>query len=145
MTAPVIQRQGYRARNAATWVRVPPGAWLSLDHSLTIRPRQICAHDVAEAYRLAKAEVRVRLPLGTLEMTLTGCGKVWLIRPVRNRENAGSNPATLTLALICTRTYRGWMSWFIRLPVKEEIAGSIPAPGAPKSKEGQANGRWQPS
>jgi hypothetical protein len=33
--------------------------------SLTIRLRKERAHDVAAAYRLAKAEVRVRLPLGT--------------------------------------------------------------------------------
>jgi hypothetical protein len=54
------------------------------------------AHDVAEAYRLAKADVRVRLPLGTLD--LTDESRVWEslgIRPVRNRETAGSNPATL--------------------------------------------------
>jgi hypothetical protein len=81
---------GHRTRNAATWVRVPPGAL----HSLTIRLRYIdidvrtarvrrpvtsghrqsgigspgvveCAHDGAAAYRLATAGVRVRLPLGT--------------------------------------------------------------------------------
>jgi hypothetical protein len=32
----VVQRQGLRTRNAATWVRVPPGA-LEIDCSLTIR------------------------------------------------------------------------------------------------------------
>jgi hypothetical protein len=36
------------------------------------------------------------------------------------------------------------MSWSIRLPVKEDLAGSIPAPGA-DGMEGQANWRWQPS
>ena len=36
-----------------------------LSVSLTIRLRRACAHDVAAAYRLAMAEVRVRLPLGT--------------------------------------------------------------------------------
>ena len=35
------------------------------------------------------------------------------------------------------------MSWFMCLSVKEEPAGSIPAPGA-ALVEGQANGRWQP-
>ena len=36
-----------------------------LSVSLTIRLRSMRAHDVAAAYRLAMAEVRVRLPLGT--------------------------------------------------------------------------------
>ena len=59
----VVQRQGHRTRNAATWVRVPPGApeWF-FDNSA----HHVCAHDVAAACRLAMAEVRVRLPLGAL-------------------------------------------------------------------------------
>ena len=57
----VVQRPGLRTRNAATWVRVPPGALCFLDNSAS----ESCAHDVAAAYRLAKAEVRVQLPLGT--------------------------------------------------------------------------------
>jgi hypothetical protein len=60
-TALVVQWPGHRTRNAATWVRVPPGALCFLDKSAS----EIGAHDVAAAYRLAKAEVRVRLPLGT--------------------------------------------------------------------------------
>ena len=59
----VVQRQGHRTRNAATWVRVPPGApeWF-FDNSA----HHVCAHDVAAACRLAMAEVRVQLPLGAL-------------------------------------------------------------------------------
>lgn len=36
-----------------------------LSASLTIRLQYVRAHDVAVAYRLAMADVRVRLPLGT--------------------------------------------------------------------------------
>src|SRR4051812_27007330 len=57
--APVVQRRGHRTRNTATWVRVPPGALF--DNAVSA----LRAHDVAAAYRLAMAEVRVRLPLGT--------------------------------------------------------------------------------
>ena len=32
------------------------------------------------------------------------------------------------------------MSWFIRLPVKEDRAGSIPAPGASRSRKGKPTG-----
>jgi hypothetical protein len=53
------------------------------------------AHDVAAAYRFAKADVRVRLPLGT-SLRATGCGKAWRIRLVRDQETAGSNPAAPT-------------------------------------------------
>ena len=35
-----------------------------VNRSLTIRPGILRTHDVAAAYRLAKAEVRVQLPLG---------------------------------------------------------------------------------
>ena len=60
----VVQWQGYRTRNAATWVQVPPGApeWF-FDNSA----HHVCAHDVAAACRLAMAEVRVQLPLGALD------------------------------------------------------------------------------
>ncbi len=54
------------------------------------------AHDVAVAYCLAMAEVRVRLPLGALN---SGRGIVWLIRVFRKHEIAGSNPAVLTDAV----------------------------------------------
>ena len=45
-------------------------------------------------------------------------------------------------------TYRGCMSWFMRLTVNEESAGSIPAPGALLvgfATEGQADWRRHPS
>ena len=51
------------------------------------------AHDVAAAYCLAMAEVRVRLPLGALDL------RVWeslVFRVLREHEIAGSNPAILT-------------------------------------------------
>ena len=50
------------------------------------------AHDVAEAYRLAMAEVRVRLPLGTS----FGAWESLAIRLVRDQESTGSNPAAST-------------------------------------------------
>ena len=53
----------------------------------------MCAHDVAETYRLAMAESRVQLPLGAFDF------RVWeslVIRVRREHETAGSNPAILT-------------------------------------------------
>jgi hypothetical protein len=78
-TAPVMRRRGFESHPV-------------LSVSLTIRTRSISAHDVAAACRLAMAEVRVRLPLGTLP----GCGKAWLFRLLREQEIAGSNPAIPT-------------------------------------------------
>src|SRR5271170_4459505 len=67
----VVQWPRLRTRNAATRVRVPPGALTSLifDNSA----RLFCTHDVAVACCLARAEVRVRLPLGALDQQ--GVGK----------------------------------------------------------------------
>ena len=48
------------------------------------------AHVVVAAYRLAMAEARVRLPLGTL---IRDVGKPGSIRLLREQEIAGSNPA----------------------------------------------------
>ncbi len=63
----------FRLRNAATWVRFPPGALLIIGNS-TNRPsmngQNISTHNVAVAYRLAMAKVRVRLPLGALLIVL---------------------------------------------------------------------------
>ncbi len=61
------------------------------------------AHDVAVAYCLAMADVRVRLPLGAPD---SGRGKVWPLflirtgRVLRAHEIAGSNPAVLTDAVV---------------------------------------------
>ncbi len=55
------------------------------------------AHDVAAAYRLAMADVRVRLPLGT--WSIRDVGKPGLIRLLREQEVAGSNPAIPTESL----------------------------------------------
>jgi hypothetical protein len=49
-------------------------------------------YDVAAAYRLARAEVRVQLPLGAL----SACGKTWSFRAPRAHEIVGSNPTMLT-------------------------------------------------
>ena len=51
-----------------------------------------CAHDGAAAYRLAMADVRVRLPLGLR----SGVWESLAIRLVRDQEGAGSNPAAPT-------------------------------------------------
>jgi hypothetical protein len=81
------------------------------------------AHDVAAAYRSATAEVRVRLPLGT-----------WFVRGVGKPGNPpGSGPGERRFESGRPDSFtpdRGSMSWFMCLPVKEEPAGSIPAPGA---------------
>jgi hypothetical protein len=58
------------------------------DYSLTTS-----AHDVAAAYCLAMAEVRVRLPLGALKLRVWGS---LASRVPREYEIAGSNPAILT-------------------------------------------------
>jgi hypothetical protein len=80
----VVQRRGHRTRNAATWVRVPPGALGLLDNSDALNG----AHDVAAAYRLAMADVRVRLPLGTLSVVRDpGCGKAWPNPPASGAGN----------------------------------------------------------
>ncbi len=42
--------------------------------------------------------------------------------------------------LTCLSLYRGCMSWFVRLSVKEEFAGSIPAPGALDLGKGKPTG-----
>ena len=55
------------------------------------------ARDVAAAYCLAMAEVRVRLPLGALNIrTWESLG----FRVLRAHEIAGSNPAVLTLIAV---------------------------------------------
>jgi hypothetical protein len=78
-TAPVMRRRGFESHPVPSV-------------SLTIRTRSYRAHDVAAACRLAMAEVRVRLPLGTL----SGCRKAWSFRLLREQEIAGSNPAIPT-------------------------------------------------
>src|SRR6185436_9829325 len=87
----VVQRRGFRTRNAATSVRVRPGA-LAIDCSLTIETTP-SAHDVAAAYCLAMADVRVRLPLGAFA---SACGKAWQFRLLRKQEIVGSNPTAPT-------------------------------------------------
>src|SRR3954466_11490779 len=81
------------------------------------------AHDVAAAYRLAMADVRVRLPLGT--SFDSGCGKAWPIRLPWEQESAGSNPAIPTGCL--TRRFRWSSCWYEYPAVNRGDAGSIPA------------------
>lgn len=96
----VVQRRGLRTRNAATWVRVPPGALGSFFDNSDVGKR---AHDVAVAYRLAMAEVRVRLPLGTSPRRFrTRAWESLAIRLLREQEIAGSNPAALIRLSILT-------------------------------------------
>jgi hypothetical protein len=64
------------------------------DNSASVR----CAHVVVVAYCLAKAEARVRLPLGTC--LFRDVGKPGSIRLLREQEIAGSNPAVPTLIRI---------------------------------------------
>ena len=79
------------------------------------------AHDVAAAYCLAMAEVRVRLPLGALDFS------VWEslgIRVPRTHEIVGSNPTTLTDLM------RWVLCWYGKAAVNRRDAGSIPATAA---------------
>ena len=81
----VVQRQGLRTRNAATWVRVQPGA-LEYDCLFFDNPiRTQRTHDVAEAYRLAMSDVRVRLPLGAF--SLASGGPFFAGRHIRDERN----------------------------------------------------------
>lgn len=84
----VVQWRGYRTRNAATRVRVPPGAL----RSLTIRPMIRRAHDVAAAYRLAMAEARVQLPLGAFDMQDVGKPGIPRASGARDRRFKSGRP-----------------------------------------------------
>ncbi len=52
-------------------------------------------HGVVVTHLLAKEELRVRFSLDALQ--LSGCGKVWLLRVLREHETVGSNPTILTV------------------------------------------------
>jgi hypothetical protein len=52
-------------------------------------------HGVVVTHLLAKEELRVRFSLDALQ--LSGCGKAWLLRVLREHEIVGSNPTILTL------------------------------------------------
>ena len=78
------------------------------------------AHDVTAAYCLAMADVRVRFPLGALDL------RVWeslVFRVLRAHEIAGSNPAILTDDC-------GAPCLYGRAAVNRFVAGSIPASAA---------------
>ena len=47
-------------------------------------------HGVVVTHLLAKEELRVRFSLDALQ--LSGCGKAWLLRVLREHEIVGSNP-----------------------------------------------------
>ena len=90
----VVQRPRLRTRNAVTPVRVRPGALAVWQFGC-----DTSAHDVAAACCLARAEERVRLPLGALVFrTWESLASVYLTarRVPRAHEIAGSNPAVLT-------------------------------------------------
>jgi hypothetical protein len=122
---------GHRTRNAAAWVRVPPGALRFFDNSVTVK----CAHDVAAACRLAMAEVRVRLPLGT--WTTRGVGK------------SGNPPASGAGE---RRFESGRPDWINSGGVRAGTSARL-LTGRTRVRflppelhvEGRANGRWQPS
>ena len=87
MIALVVQWRGLRTRNAATRVRVPPGALGSLTIRHTLR-----AHDVAAACRLAMAEVRVQLPLGALDEQDVGKPGIPRVSGTRDRRFKSGRP-----------------------------------------------------
>ncbi len=60
--------------------------------SLTIRPVIRCAHDVAVACCLAMAEVRVRLPLGALEIQDVGKPGIPRASGARDRRFKSGRP-----------------------------------------------------
>ena len=124
MQALVVQRRRLRPRKAGTWVRVPPGAlgplWQFGDGDR--------AHDVAVAYRLAMADVRVRLPLGTCRRT-RGLG-VWESLANPPASGAGERRFESGHPDCLTRRFRWSPCWYGRPAVNRENAGSIPAAGA---------------
>ena len=81
-------------------------------------------HGVVVTHLLAKEELRVRFSLDALQ--LSGCGKAWLLRVLREHEIVGSNPTILT-------EYSGVANLVRRLPVKEINVGSNPTAGALRS------------
>ena len=94
-----------------------------------------CAHDVAAAYRLAMADVRVRLPLGTWTTRgvgkpsnppASGAGERRFESGCRDWINSGGVRAGTSARLLTGRTR-------VRFLPPELLV------------EGQANGRWQPS
>lgn len=95
--------------------------------------RSFCTHDVAAACCLARAEARVRFPLGALSET--GCRKAWNWRRRREPEIVRSNRTALA-------RLRWGLCWYRQAAVNRPFAGSIPATAA--HVEGQANWRWQP-
>ena len=58
-------------------------------------------HGVVVTHLLAKEELRVRFSLDALQ--LSGCGKVWLLRVLREHEIVGSNPTILTDRFRCSQ------------------------------------------
>ena len=125
MTVSALLLRSSRGEDSASVMRRRRFESLPVPCPLTIRPSAFRgAHDVAAACRHAMADVRVRLPLGTSPKGGNGAWESPGIRLAWDQEIAGSNPAAPT------DYYRGYASWFACLPVKEESAGSIPAPGA---------------
>ena len=81
------------------------------------------ARDVAAACRLARAEVRVRFPLGAPN-DFFGVWENLEIRVLREHESVGSNPTAPTDLL------RWSPCWYGPAAVNRPVAGSIPAAAA---------------
>lgn len=77
----------FRSCKAAMGVRFPPGAL-----AVGIIVKRISAHDVAAAYCLAMAEVRVRLPLGALDFRVWGSLANPRVLEARDRWFKSSHP-----------------------------------------------------
>ena len=94
------------------------------------------AHDVAAAYCLAMADVRVRLPLGAL---YSAYGKAWQFRLLRKQEIVGSNPTAPTDTPSGCRLRWG-PCWYGQAPVKRTDTGSIPVTAAQRKDKPMGDG-----
>ena len=96
----VVQRRGHRIRNAATRVRVPPGA---LEWFFDNSAHHVSAHDVAAACRLAEAEVRVQLPLGALDEQDVGKSGIPRASGARERGFKSRRPDFIAVGPVLVR------------------------------------------
>ena len=130
----VVQRRGYRTRNAAMRVRVPPGAPDGLRRFFDNSAHHVCAHDVAAACRLAEAEVRVQLPLGALNEQDVGKPGIPRVSGARDRGFNSHRPD-----FDCGGACVGTGGRLLSVTTQVRFL-----PPQPCDTEGQANRRWQP-
>ena len=95
---------------------------------------------LAAAFSALTRTVRVQVPLGSLMglvlRSYSACGVAWSARHFGIVEDAGSNPATLTIEV--------WGSWSARLLRRQKNAGSSPATSTPPyGPRAQRSGGWQ--